>query len=505
MTRRLSCAALLAAGALAGCAVGPDFQRPAAPTTTRYTAAASASASASASAPASAPAPEPTTASQVIVEGRDIPAEWWSVFRSPALDAALRRALAANPDLAAADAALRVAQENLRAQQGVDYPAVTAQYSATRQGVAQPIASPLASGGDTYTLHTAQLSVGYVIDVFGANRRQVEAAAAQAETARWQWEAARLTLASNIVQAVIQQASNRAQVAATRRMVTLSTEQLDLLERQHALGQIGTADVAAQEATLAQLEATLPPLEKQVVLQDDLLAVLEGQLPSEAQLPEIALEALPLPVALPLSLPSTLVTQRPDIRAAEAQWHAASALVGVATANRFPSFTLTAGGGGSALQVAKLFSAGSQFWGLGAEVTQSVFDAGTLRHRQGAAEAGLAQAAAQYRSTVLVGFQNVADTLHAIDADARTLAATTRAERAAERSLAIARAQHNAGSVGVLAVIGAEQLWQQATLARIQAEAARLVDTAALFQALGGGWWNRVEAADAGASPRPAP
>ena len=476
-----------AVGLLGGCAVGPDFQAPAAPTTERYTAQAL---PASTAASGADNGPE-----QRLVEGRDIPAEWWALFRSDGIDALMRQALAANPDLQAADAALRAARENVLAQQGAYFPSVSADYNATRQGVADPIASPLSSGAATYTLHTAQLTVGFVPDVFGGNRRQVESLQAQADAQRYQLEAARLTLASNVVVAAVQHASTRAQIEATRELIDLASRQLTLLQRQQTAGQIGSADVAAQEAALAQAQATLPPLEKQLAQLGNQLAVLTGSLPSDTVLPDFKLEQLQLPEELPLSLPSKLVEQRPDIRAAEAQLHAASAQVGVAVANRLPSFNLSAGVGSSALKFSQLFSAGTGFWSLGADVTQTVFDAGTLMHRQRAAQAGYDQAAALYRSTVLTAFQNVADTLNAIQSDARALDAAVVAERAAQRSLAIARRQHAAGSAGVLVELNAEQTLRQAMLGRIQAQANRLADSAALFQALGGGWWNRSEGA----------
>jgi NodT family efflux transporter outer membrane factor (OMF) lipoprotein len=430
---------------------------------------------------------------QRLVAGRDIPAEWWQLFRSPPLETLMREALARNPDVQAAEAALNAARENAAAQRSALFPSASAQYGATRQGVAQLVASPLASGADIYTLHTAQLSVGYVPDVFGGSRRQLESLQAQTDTQRFQLEAARLTLVSNLVAAVIQRASVRAQIEATQALIGLSARQLAILQRQRELGHIGAADVAAQEAAVAQLQATLPPLDKQMAQLGNQIAALNGNTPAETRVPEIRLDALTLPEELPLSVPSTLVEQRPDIRAAQAQLHAASAQIGVAAANRLPSVNLSAGIGSSAEQFSKLFGAGTSFWSLGADIAQTLFDAGSLQHRQRAAEAAYEQAAAQYRGTVVVAFQNVADALTAIEADANALGAALAAERAAERSLDIARKQQAAGSVGVLVVLNAEQAWRQATLGRVQAQASRLGDTALLFQALGGGWWNRGE------------
>jgi NodT family efflux transporter outer membrane factor (OMF) lipoprotein len=487
----LACAlGLPLAGALSGCTVGPDFHAPAAPAVSRYRVPAQ---------PAHADADGPDDASarpRRLVEGRDIPAEWWTLFHCDALTALMRQALAANPDLQTASAALRAAHEAVLAQQGTGWPMLDAQYSPLRQSVAPPLASPLASPSATssaYTLHTAQISVGYVPDVFGANRRQVEALQAQAEVQRFALEAARLTLAATLVDTVVQRAATQAQIDATQQAVQLAARQLALLRQARALGQTGAADLAAQQAALAQLQATLPPLHRSLAQQADQLAVLTGTPPGDATLPALALAGLHLPPDLPLSLPSQLVAQRPDIRAAQAQWHAAHAGVGAALADRLPSLNLTGGAGSSALRLSQLFGAGTGFWSLGAGLAQPLFDGGTLMHRQRAAEAADDQAAAMYRSTVLVAFQNVADTLAALDTDGPALATAVAAEQAAARSLAIARRQQAAGATGVLPTLAAEQAWRQASLARIQAQAARLSDTVALFQALGGGWWMRTD------------
>jgi NodT family efflux transporter outer membrane factor (OMF) lipoprotein len=473
-------AALLAAG-LAGCAAGPDFQRPAAPTSTRYTAAPLAARTVA--------APVAGGAAQGFVEAQDLPERWWTLFGSDALDRLVSAALQANPDLQAAEAALRAARENAAAAHGAYWPSVEAHFTPTRQRIADPLASPAASGVNLYTLHTAQVNVAYAPDVFGGTRRQVEAATAQTDVARFQRQAAWLTLTSNLVAAAIQEASLRAQLQATREQITTATRLLDMVQLQQRAGQLGAADVAAQETALAQLEATLPPLEKQLAQQRNLLAVLAGRLPSESIAQQFDLDSLKLPEALPLSLPARLVEQRPDIRAAEAQLHAASAQIGVARAARLPNIALTAALGSAALDTATLFKAGSGFWSIGADLVQPIFHGGSLMHQERAAEAAYDQAAAQYRGTVLAAFQNVADTLHAIDADAKVLRAATAAERAANHSLDIAQRQRELGQIGMPAVLQAEQARQQTVIALAQARAARYADTVALFQALGGGWW----------------
>lgn len=476
--------ALLAAG-LAGCAVGPDFQRPAAPATTRYTAE---------PLPAS-PAAGSTSGdtAQRFIEGQDLPEQWWKLFGSDALDQLVSAALQANPDLQAAEAALRAARENAAAARGAYWPSIDAHLTPTRQRNADPLASPTASGENLYTLHTAQVNVAYTPDVFGGTRRQVEAVAAQSEVARFQRQAAWLTLTSNVVAAAIQEASLRAQLQATREQIAAAARLLDMVGQQQRAGQLGAAEVAAQETALAQMEATLPPLEKQLAQQRNLLAVLAGHLPSEAIAQQFDFSALKLPEALPLSLPARLVEQRPDIRAAEAQLHAASAQIGVARAARLPNIALTASLGSVAVDTATLFKSGTGFWSIGADLVQPIFHGGSLMHQERASRAAYDQAAAQYRSTVLTAFQNVADTLHAIDADAKVLRAATRAERAANHSLEIARRQRALGLIGFPAVLQAEQADQQATISLVQARAARYADTVALFQALGGGWWKEKE------------
>ncbi len=466
----------------AGCAVGPDFHRPAAPSTDRYTAQ---------PLPASTPASERSDdIVQSFAVGADIPNDWWTAFQSDALNTLIREALEANPNLQAADASLREARENMLAQRSTFFPSVDLQYTPIRQLVAPNLASPLASGTNIYTLHTAQLNIGYVPDVFGGNRRQVESLQAEMENQRFQLEAARITLATNVVITVVQQASLRAQIKTTRLMVELATRQLDLLHRQRSFGQIGLADVAAQETALAQVKATLPPLEQQLTQQGNQLAVLLNRLPSEVPTNEIELDTLKLPTTLPVSLPSSLVQQRPDVRAAEEQLHAASAQIGVAIANRLPNFSLTANAGSAAAMLSKLFTSGTGFWSISANVVQPIFDGGALMHRQRAVQAAYDQAAAQYRNTVLLAFQNVADTLSAIQSDAQTAAALQDAERAAENSLRITRQQSQAGAVNMLVVLNAELAYRQTALSRIQAQASRLSDSVALFQALGGGWWN---------------
>jgi NodT family efflux transporter outer membrane factor (OMF) lipoprotein len=472
-----------------GCAVGPDFLRPEAPATDRYTADPLPVQTASAALPGGAP--------QHFAVGRDIPGEWWVLFHSSALDALIKEALRANPNLTAAEAALRQAQELRKAGEGAFFPLVQGGFTASRNKTAGQLSAPTASGIYYYNQYTAQLSVSYTPDVFGGTRRAVEGLVAQEELQRFQLEAAYLTLTSGLVGAVIGEAELRDQIAATQQIIDAQRHSLDILNRQKSLGQVAGADVAAQEAALAQAEATLPPLQKQLAQQRDLIAVMLGRLPSNPPSVQFDLASLQLPQDLPLSLPSHLVDQRPDIRAAEETLHAASAQIGVAIANMLPQLNLTADLGSSALTIGSLFGPGTAFWTLAAGVSQTLFDGGTLLHKKRAAEAAFDEAAAQYKETVLTAFQNVADTLEALKSDADALAAAARAEAAAKTSLDITQRQLTLGAINYLALLNAQQAYEQAVINRVQAQAARLADTAALFQALGGGWWNRQDMAGA--------
>ncbi len=470
---------------LAGCAVGPDFQRPTAPDVDRYT---------------EQPLPAQTASVEVkggeaqrFVQDMDIPGQWWTLFHSKPLNDLIEQALKANPDLEAAQAALRGAWENVYAQQGAFFPSIDANFNPTRQKTAGVLTSPLASNSYIYSLHTAQVSVTYMPDVFGGTRRQVESFKAQADSQRFQLEATYLTLTSNVVAAAVQEAALRGQIEATRKIIEFQSKSLGLLKRQYELGQIATADVVAQEAALAQTQAMLPPLEKQLAQLRDLLTRLAGRFPSETLVEKFELSSLELPQDLPVSLPSKLVEQRPDVRSAEEQLHAASAEIGVNIANRLPNITLSANAGSSATAINQLFTSGTGFWALAANLMEPIFQGGTLLHRQRGAEAAYDQAVAQYRSTVLTAFQNVADTLHAIQSDADALKATVAAKHAADKSLTIARRQLELGDISYLALLNAEQTYQQVMVNLVQALANRYADTAALFQALGGGWWNRSD------------
>jgi NodT family efflux transporter outer membrane factor (OMF) lipoprotein len=477
--------AALASLLIAGCAVGPDFKKPAAPNVTDYTAK-----------PLSTTVASTNVAggeAQRFTKGSDIPGDWWTLFHSRPLNDLIEHSLSNNPDLKAAQAALTVAHENVLAQRGVYYPSVAADFSATRQMTSETISATPNNGAFLYNLFTPQVSVSYAPDLFGLNRRTTESIKAQEQAVRFQMIAAQITLSTNVVAAAVQQASLQAQIDATHQLIDINTNMVQILQRQLAKGYASGLDLAAQESQLAQVKATLPPLVKQLVQERDLLAVLVGKFPSEAPAEKFELSNLQLPQDLPVSLPSVLVAQRPDVLQAEANMHAASAQIGIAKANRLPNIALTANAGSSALAIGQVFKSGTGFWGLGADLTAPIFQGGALLHQERAAKAAYVQAAEQYRSTVLSAFQSVADTLTALDQDAEGLKAAAAAVDAAKRTLDLSQRQLQAGYANELSLLSAEQSYQQALISLIQAQANRYADTAALFQALGGGWWNRAE------------
>ncbi len=478
-------AALVAAGLLASCAVGPDFAVPAAPDVPGYTP--------ERLAPTTASAATQGGGAQRFVKDLDLPGQWWALFRSKPLNVLVEQALAANQDLKAAQAALRLARENVRAQQGMLLPSVDLGGTAFR-GL-PPLSGPLDNSVQTptFNLFTTQLSISYVPDVFGGTRRSIEALVAQEDQQRFQLEATYLTLTANLAGAAVQEANLRGQIAATQRIIKVERDTLGLMRKQRQAGQIAESDVVAQEAALAQVEQTLPPLQKQLAQERDLIAALIGGFPSDRLPVEFRLAELRLPRDLPLSIPAKLIEQRPDVRMAEENLHAASAQIGVAIANRLPNITLTGTAGSTSDAINTMFGSGTQFWGVTAAVTQPIFHGGTLFHREQAAKAAFDQALAQYRGTVITAFQNVADALRAIQTDAVTLQKAVASERAAARSLEIVRGRLKLGDVNYLALLNAQQTYQQAVIALVQAQAARYADTVALFQALGGGWWNRQD------------
>lgn len=484
-----SAISLLAGLVLSSCAVGPDFKRPVAPDGAGY-------APTALHDTATATTDVAGGEAQRFLSDKDIPGQWWELFRSEPLNQLIAEAIQSNPTLDAAQATLRQARENAAAQAGTLFPAVTGNFSTARQKISGAQQNN-ARFSSIFNLTTGSVSVSYALDIFGGERRQLESSEAQAEYQRFQLEAAYLTLTSNIVTAAIQEASLRAQIAATQEIIDAESEQLDLLKKQFDLGAVSWAGVLAQQATLDATKATLPNLEKQLAQQRILLTALAGRFPSQEISQTFDLATLQLPQELPLSLPSKLVEQRPDIQASQAQLHAASAQIGVAIANMLPQITLSASYGNSVTKIGDLLS-GPGIWSIGAGLAQPLFKGGQLLHQKRASEAAFDAAAAAYRSIVIVAFQNVADALRALQSDASALAAQVAAERSAADSLAITRDQYRVGAINYATLLNAETTYQQSHINRVIAQATRFADTAALFQALGGGWWNRADIAEHG-------
>jgi NodT family efflux transporter outer membrane factor (OMF) lipoprotein len=478
----VTCLAWLATG----CAVGPDFHAPPAPDATRFT-----------EAPAGGPtvsAATPGGASQILTSDRDIPGEWWALFHSPQITGLVTRALQANPDVAAAQATIRQARETTRAEQGALFPQLSASVQAQR--TSEPLAAfGFGNGTTTFSTLTGELNVSYALDAFGGIRRQIEQLHAQAEYQQFELEATDLTLAANVITTAITEASLQAQINTTQDIIRADSDALALVRRRFQLGGVSEVDVLQQQSLLDTQVATLPGLRKQLQQTRNALAVYLGGRPDQYAMPTLALDQLTLPADLPLSLPSKLVEQRPDIRAYGALLHSATAAVGVATANMLPQISLTGGYGREATNISNLLTPGGMLWSIAGSLTQPIFQGGTLTARRRAAQAALDVAAAQYSSTVNTAFQNVANTLVAIERDAEALKTTLAAQKTAASSLAVARSQYEAGAGTYLNVLTAEQTDYSARLNLITARTTRFTDTVALFQALGGGWWNRTDVA----------
>jgi NodT family efflux transporter outer membrane factor (OMF) lipoprotein len=477
---------------LAACAVGPDYKTPEGPAASTYT-----------------EKPQPERTESAPVQGGDeqrfdlgakISADWWTVFGSPELDALVRAAIAGQPTLAAAQAALRQAEENVNAQYAVLYPSVDASLSARRQRISGASFGNPSAPSTTFNLYNASVNVSYAIDVAGGARRELEALRAGVDFQRLQVEATYLSLTANVATTAFREASLREQIRATREISEAQDSQLRLAEQQFKLGAISGSDLLGQKAQAAQTRAILPPLEKALAQTRNQLAVLIGKLPADAKLPELDFSNFRLPKDLPLSVPSELLKQRPDVQQAEAIMRQTNARIGVAEALMFPQLTLSGSYGSLATSTGNLFDPGTQIWNIGANLLQPIFHAGQLRAQKRGAEAAYEQAFAQYRQTVLVAFQDVADVLLALEYDAKALKAQAEAEAAARESLEVTREQLKVGGANYLALLNAQRQYSLAKAALVQAQAARYADTAALFQALGGGWWNREPAGSAQAT-----
>lgn len=462
LRRSTSAAAALLALLLAGCAVGPDYQRP------------------------ELPQPASLTRGPLATEGQvaTVDAQWWTAFGSPELDAQVQEALTHSPTLEAARATLRAARQNVIAQRGFFFPSVGLGYEHTRQNSGESMSSALDSGEPLYSYHTAQLSISYTPDILGANRRQVEGLQAAEENQRLQLQAAQLTLTGNLVAAVIQSAMLQEQVALTTRAVDTAQQQLRHMHKQQENGFVSGLDVATQQTLLLELEQSLPPMEVSLEQTRNLVATLLGRTPDAAPaVPALASFHLP---ALPKAVASQLVEQRPDVRAAETEVQQASAAVGVAKAERLPQLSITAAYGGGATRFSQMFAAGNSVWSVGAGLLQPLFNGGTLRAKQRAAEAELEAAAASYRGTVLAAFQDVANALYAMDGSARALRMSEQSEHASQTTWKLTQSQFQQGFAGKPALLAAEQAYLQAQAATVGARGSQYGDAVALFQSLGG-------------------
>lgn len=468
---------------ITGCMVGANFHSPPPPPVHTYT---------------QKPLPPKTAASslagkagksQTFVYGQNIRDDWWRLFHSEELNCLIERGLANSPNMAAAYGNLRQAQEALNVQIGNSlFPAVGASALGQRQKFS---GSTIGTGTSSiFNLFNTSVSVSYALDVFGGLRRQIESLGAQVDYQQFQLIATYLTLTGNIVTTAVTAASYQEQIKATLELIKIQEGQLNIMQKQFELGGISLETVLTQETLVNQTRATLPPLQKSLSQSRHALAVLVGDFPN-APIPVIKLSSITLPKEIPVSLPSYLVRQRPDVRASEALLHAACANVGVATANLFPQFNITGMFGWETSVASQLFTPGSSVWSITGNLTQPLFRGGALLAARRQAIAVYDTAAAQYRQAVLTAFQNVADSLRALETDARTLRAQARANDSARRNLDLSLQQYKLGGSSYLSLLNAQQQYQQTLLAFIQAKAARYNDTAALYQSLGGGWWNK--------------
>ncbi len=461
----------------AGCMPGPDFSSPAGPVTAVYTA--------TPLAVNTAGAPTALGDSQHFTEVNSINPYWWRELGSARLDALVQDALQASPTLARAQATLRQAQELYAARAGSSlYPQIDANLGAQQQRF-----SPSSSGqtGDAreFSLYNAGVGINYTLDLAGGNRRTLEALAARVDYQHYQLAGARLTLAADIVTTAVTQAGIEGQIKTTKAILQAQEKQLELTKERVRLGQAAAAEVQALQTPVEQTRAAIPQLYTQLQQNEHLLAVLSGRAPGAESLPAFTLAEFTLPTNLPLIIPSELVRSRPDIQAAEALLHVANAEYGVAIAKLYPQINLSADLGLLALSTETLFSGSSTIWGLVGQLTQPLFNPGLPAEKR-AALAGFDAAAANYQTVVLGALRNVADVLRALENNALRLAALAAADDAAQESFESVQRRYELGAAGYTEVLIAQQQLQQVKIGLIEAQARRLIDSAALYQAMGG-------------------
>ncbi|WP_109478239.1 efflux transporter outer membrane subunit [Paraburkholderia sp. C35] len=470
--------ALCATAALgSACTVGPDFQRP----------------QTSASAGYSLSAPR-TDAAPAVTFGSDVANNWYQLFRSDALNGLVRQALEANPDLEAARHGLVAAQRELQAVSGTALPQIDATGNIGRQHIngsflLEPV-NGLDATGNRFALGP---SMAYDLDVFGGIRRSIEAQGAAASNVRDQTLNTYITLVDQVVEAAFNFASTEAQIKTTEDLIADLRDQYNLTQTLENAGKITRSDTYQAKTQLANTEATLPGLEQQRDVYRNALAQLCGRTPDEFVMPAVSLRDFAIPRQVPVSVPSDLVRHRPDILAAEDLLHEASARIGVATAARLPSFSISGQYAQQTTFAGEFFKAAGGVWSFGPQMAAPIFQGGTLAARQKEAREQYLQAASTYRSTVLAAFVEVANTLRALEHDGDSYLAHNRALEAARQNRDLANAQYRAGRYTELQVLTAEQQYQDAVLSQVHADAQRFTDIAGLFHALGGGWWNASE------------
>jgi NodT family efflux transporter outer membrane factor (OMF) lipoprotein len=468
--------AVLAAALLGACTLGPSFTRPAAPATGYLHA---------------APAPGATRS---VSYGGEVAADWYRLFHSAALEQLVRTALERNPDLQAARHGLAAAQYELQAVAGSQLPQIDASGQIGRAHANGSLfygpVNALDVTGNRWELGPA---LAYNLDVFGGTRRAIESQRAATAAVRDQLLNTYVTLVDQTVITAFDYAASQAQIDVTRALVDELQSQYQLTQTLENAGKITRSDTLLAQTQLENLRATLPALEQQRDAYRNALAQLCGETPDEFTPPALSLRDFTLPAQLPLSLPSSLVRQRPDVLAAEDSLHQASAAIGVAEAARFPALSLSAQYAQQTTNLNEFLTRPGAVWSVGLNATAPIFHGGTLAARQHEAEERYRQSLSSYHATVITAFVEVANALQALQHDADGYAAHRTALAAAESDRDLALDQYHAGKYTELQVLTAEQQYQQAALTEVQADVQRFTDTAALFRALGGGWWNAAE------------
>ena len=463
--------------------VGPNFRPPPAPKVKQYM---------ESKLPAKtvgSPGAILSNKAQRFLMGEDIPKQWWQLFHSREINQLVETGLKNSPTIASAYAALRVAQENYLAQIGSTLlPAINYQNYAQQQLLPETTYAT-ANGNAPFSTYYSVFNLSYTVDAFGGARRQIESLKAQVDYQRFELLAADLTLTANIVNTAINMASYQQQIDVTQQLIKNERDLLHIIKRQNELGGVAENQVFVQETLLEQTRATLPLLQKNLIQSKYALATLIGTFPN-VRMPDIDLNKLDLPSNLPVSLPSNLIRQRPDVRASEALLHSACALVGVATANLLPAFTITAYDGWTSNLLNNFFSNANKIWSALGQVNQPLFEGGSLFAKRRASFAAYQQALAQYRQVVLIAFQDVANALRALEIDARALKIQKMAQLASQRWVNASQELYSLGGTSSVELLNAQQQYQQASIALTQAKATRFTDTVSLFQSLGGGWWN---------------